>query len=45
VRRFFLGRQSWLAGFPFEFGQVGVRVAAEPGAERACMAALVETLA
>ena len=40
-----LGRQNWLAGFQFEFGQVGVRVTAEPGAQRACMAALVEALA
>ena len=40
-----LGRQSWLAGFLFEFGQVGARVAAEPGAQGACMAALVEALA
>jgi hypothetical protein len=42
---FSLGRQSWLARLLFQGGQVGIWVAAEPGAKRPGMAPLVETLA
>jgi hypothetical protein len=42
---FFLGRQSWLAGFLLQFGEIGVGVATKAGAQDACLASLVEALA
>ena len=40
-----LGRQSWLADLQFQFGQIGLWAAAEPGAQRPCVSALVEAVA
>src|SRR4051794_14445885 len=40
-----LGRQSWLARLLFQGGQVGIRVAAEAGAQGSGMPPVVETLA
>ena len=42
---FFLDRQSWLARLLFQGGQVGIRVAAEAGAQGPGMPPVVETLA
>src|SRR3954471_13228054 len=42
---FFLGRQSWLARLLFQGGQVGIRVAAEAGAQGPGLPPAVETLA
>lgn len=41
---FFLGRQSWLAGFLLQDGGVGREIAAEPSAKGLGMAALIEPL-
>ena len=40
-----LDRQSWLARLLFQGGQVGIRVAAEAGAQCSGMPPVVETLA
>jgi hypothetical protein len=44
-RPLFLGWQSWLAGFPLEFGEVCLRVAAEAGAQGSRLAPRFEPAA